>query len=114
MSQLDGLSLADSRPGRLPPPPAFRGPLSGQRPRVRNALGGDPWLVLSVGALVGVGVVMVFNVSYFYGQERFGDGLHFFRKHLISIALGTVMAVVASRLQAGGGSWVPAPERLRG
>ena len=43
---------------------------------------------------------MVFNVSYFYGQERFGDGLLFFRKHLVSIALGTVVAFVASRLPA--------------
>ena len=56
--------------------------------------------MLSIGALVGLGVVMVFNVSYFYGQERFGDGLLFFRKHLVSIALGTVVAFVASRLPA--------------
>ena len=101
MSEVEGLSPVEPRTRQLPASqPAFRGPLSGQRPRVRNALGGDPWLVLSVGALVGLGVVMVFNVSYFYGQERFGDGLLFFRKHLISIALGAVMAVVASRVSA--------------
>ena len=101
MSQLGDRAPGDPQPRSLPPPPpAFRGPLAGQRPRVRNALGGDPWLVLSIGALVGLGVVMVFNVSYFYGQERFGDGLLFFRKHLVSIALGTVVAFVASRLPA--------------
>jgi len=101
VSEVGGLSGGELRTRELPvSQPTFRGPLSGQRPRVRNALGGDPWLVLSVGALVGLGIVMVFNVSYFYGQERFGDGLLFFRKHLISIALGVVMAVVASRVPA--------------
>src|SRR5437899_1709290 len=81
-------------------PPAFRGPLAGQRPRLRGVLGGDPWLVLAVAALVGLSVVMVFNVSYFYGQEHFGDSLLFFRKHLLSVGLGTVVAVVASRLSS--------------
>jgi cell division protein FtsW len=78
--------------------PTFRGPLAGQRPRVTGHLGGDPWLVLAVAALVGLGLVMVFNVSYFHGQDRFGDSLLFFRKHLVAIALGTVVAVLASRL----------------
>ena len=81
-------------------PPAFRGPLAGQRPRSRAALGGDPWLVLAAAALVGLSVVMVFNVSYFYGQAHFGDSLHFFRRHLLSIGLGTAVAVVASRLSS--------------
>jgi len=78
--------------------PAFRGPLSGQRPRIAGALGGDPWLVLAVAALVGLSVVMVFNVTYFYAQDRFGDSLLFFRKHLLSIGLGTAVAVLAARL----------------
>ncbi len=80
--------------------PVFRGPLAGQRPRVAGVLGGDSWLVLAVAALVGLSVVMVFNVSYFYAQDRFGDSLLFFRKHLVSIGLGTVAAVVASRLSS--------------
>ncbi|HJQ83912.1 MAG TPA: putative lipid II flippase FtsW [Candidatus Binatia bacterium] len=78
--------------------PTFRGPLAGQRPRIVGALGGEPWLVLAVAALVGLSVVMVFNVSYFYGQERFGDSLLFFRKHVLSIVLGIGAAAVASRL----------------
>jgi len=78
--------------------PTFRGPLGGQRPRVVGAVGGDPWLMLVVAALVGLSVIMVFNISYFYGQERFGDALQFFRKHLLSIGLGVVAAAVASRL----------------
>lgn len=79
-------------------PPAFRGVLAGQRPRFAGGLGADPWLLLTVAALVGLSVVMVFNVSYFYGEERFGDSFVFFRKHLFSIALGTLVGAVASRL----------------
>src|SRR5262249_24161712 len=78
--------------------PTFRGPLAGHRPRVIGAVGGDPWLMLAVAALVALSVIMVFNISYFYGQERFGDALQFFRKHLFSIFLGVVTAAVASRL----------------
>jgi cell division protein FtsW len=80
--------------------PVFRGPLAGQRPRRAVTLGGDPWLVLAVAALVGLGLVMVFNVSYFYAQERFGDALLFFRKHVLSIVLGAAIAVFASRLRS--------------
>jgi cell division protein FtsW len=80
--------------------PAFRGPLAGQRPRIAGHLAGDPWLGLAVAALVGLSVVMVFNVSYFYGQDRFGDSLLFFRKHVLSIVLGTAVAIAASRVSS--------------
>jgi len=79
-------------------PPTFRGPLAGQRPRIVGSLAGDPWLVLAVAALVALGVVMVFNISYFYAQEKLGDSLYFFRRHLISIGLGVVACVATSRL----------------
>ena len=78
--------------------PVFRGPLAGQRPRVVGGLRGDPWLVAAVAALLGLGIVMVFNVSYFYGQERLGDSLYFFRRHLFAVALGTASCILASRL----------------
>jgi cell division protein FtsW len=78
--------------------PVFRGPLGGQRPRLVGGLGIDPWLLLAVAALVGLGVVMVFNVSYFHGHERFGDAYLFLRKHLLSIALGVLVAALAARL----------------
>jgi cell division protein FtsW len=85
-------------PQAPPPSPTFRGPLAGQRPRAVGALGLDPWLLLATGTLVALSVIMVFNVSYFYAQEHFGDPLVFFRKHLASIALGVVVLMVASRL----------------
>jgi cell division protein FtsW len=88
--------------GRRPPSlPTFRGPLTGQQPRATSGLlGADPWLVLAVAALLGLSIVMVFNVSYFYAQERFGDPLLFFRKHLLSIGLGLVAAFIAARLSS--------------
>src|SRR4030095_4169001 len=57
-----------------------------------------PWLVLAVAALVSLGLVMVFNVSYFPGGDDFGDPLHFFRKHVVSIALGIVLCVTTTRV----------------
>jgi cell division protein FtsW len=80
--------------------PAFRGPLDDQRPRALGGFGGDPWLVLAVAALLALGLVMVFNVSYFWGQDRFGDPFYFFRKHCIAIAVGALACVGASRLSS--------------
>jgi cell division protein FtsW len=89
---------AESLHAALEPRPTFRGPLTNQRPRLVVNLGPDPWLLLTVATLVGLGAVMVFNVSYFYGQETVGDPMHFFRKHVISIGLGVVLAAFASRV----------------
>jgi len=62
--------------------------------------GGDPWIVLVMVTLITIGVVMVFNTSYFFAGERFGDPLHVFRKHLVSIALGAIFCFGASRLRS--------------
>jgi cell division protein FtsW len=59
----------------------------------------DGWLLASVAGLAGLGVVMVFNVSYFYAQEHYGDPFVFFRKHLTSLLLGGVILFLASRLR---------------
>jgi cell division protein FtsW len=64
------------------------------------ARGGDPWIIATVATLVIVGLVMVFNTSYFFAGERFGDPLHVFRKHLVSIVLGIVCCFVASRVRS--------------
>ncbi len=65
-------------------------------PRLTRA---DGWLLAAVVALVSLGVVMVLNVSYFHAQERYGDPFIFFRKHLISMAIGAVVMGIASRLR---------------
>ncbi|MFN8544756.1 MAG: putative lipid II flippase FtsW [Candidatus Binatia bacterium] len=78
--------------------PVFRGPLDGQRPRPVRSLGGDPWLFVAVVALLALGVVMVFNVGYFHGQQDFRDPYHFFRKHVVSIGVGLAACLLTSRL----------------
>jgi cell division protein FtsW len=82
------------------PRPVFRGPLAGQKPRVVGTFSGDPWLVIAVAALVGLGTVMVFNVSYFWAEKYTGDPLYFFRKHVLSIGLGFAAGVGTSRLSS--------------
>src|SRR5262249_28308439 len=89
---------AEALDAALDPRPLFRGPLANQRPRIVRTFGSDPWLVLAVAALVSLGVVMVFNVSYFPGGDDFGDPLHFFRKHLVSIRIGIVLCVTTMRV----------------
>jgi cell division protein FtsW len=89
---------AEALDAALDPRPLFRGPLANQRPRIVRTFGSDPWLVLAVAALVSLGTVMVFNVSYFPGGDDFGDPLHFFRKHLVSIAIGLGLCVTTMRV----------------
>ena len=88
---------AETLNAALEPRPTFRGPLDDQKPRLVVNFGPDPWLLLAVGALVGLGAIMVFNVSWFHGQEM-GDAMHFFRKHVTSIVLGIVAAAITSRI----------------
>jgi cell division protein FtsW len=64
------------------------------------AHGADRWIMLTVALLVALSVVMVFNTSYFFAGERFGDPYWVLRKHLASIALGAVVCAVAARLRA--------------
>lgn len=59
----------------------------------------DYTLLGAVLILVSLGIVMVFNASYFPGRELFRDPYHFFGKHLFSIALGAVVLAVLSQLR---------------
>jgi cell division protein FtsW len=59
----------------------------------------DLWLFGAAALLLGLGVVMVFNISYFHAEERFGDPLLFFRKHLAALAVGLVIALAVSRVR---------------
>lgn len=59
----------------------------------------DVWLLAAVAGLLGLGIVMVFNVSYFQAATRYGDPYLFFRKHLISVGVGLVVMLVVSRIR---------------
>ena len=59
----------------------------------------DFWLLSAVAGLLGCGIIMVFNVSYFQAGARYGDPYLFFRKHLVSVAGGILVMLVVSRLR---------------
>jgi cell division protein FtsW len=59
----------------------------------------DVWLLVATAGLVGLGIVMVFNASYFYAQDRYGDPFMFFRRHLLYLSCGTMVLVAVSRLR---------------
>ncbi len=63
---------------------------------MRDALAVDKWIFFSVVALMAVGLTMVLSTSYLYAQERFGDGIYFFRKQLIAVGAGLVALVIGS------------------
>jgi cell division protein FtsW len=65
-------------------------------PRVTNP---DRWLLAAVAGLLGLGVVMIFNISYFHAEARFGDPLTFFRRHLVALALGLAVLFSVSRIR---------------
>jgi cell division protein FtsW len=76
------------------------GPLERQRPWRVETLGLDLWISVAVLALLGIGVVMVFNVSYFHAERDLGDPYYFFRKHVVAVVMGLVGAVVVARLSS--------------
>ncbi len=59
----------------------------------------DVWLLIATAGLVGLGLVMVFNASYFFAQDSYGDPFLYFRKHLIALAVGLAALVAVSRVR---------------
>jgi cell division protein FtsW len=62
----------------------------------------DPWLCLPAAALLALGILMVLNTTYFLGQEKTGDPFHFFKLHLLHIAVGLAMLAALSQLSLNG------------
>jgi cell division protein FtsW len=57
------------------------------------------WLLTAVGGLLGFGIVMVLNVSYFHAAARYGDPYLFFRKHVVAVGAGVVLMLLVSRVR---------------
>ncbi len=62
----------------------------------------DPWLWLPAAALMALGLLMVLNTTYFIGQEKTGDPFHYFKLHVIHIAIGFAVLVVLSQFSLAG------------
>ena len=58
---------------------------AGAMSAIRNV---DRWMLVSLMALLAIGVTMVLNTSYLFSHERFGDGTYLFRKQLAAAGLG--------------------------
>jgi cell division protein FtsW len=59
----------------------------------------DFWLLTAVAGLLGFGIVMVLNVSYFQAEARYGDPYLFFRKHVVAVGAGVVCMLLVSRIR---------------
>lgn len=59
----------------------------------------DLWLLISTALLTGLGIVMVFNASYFFAQDRYGDAYVFFRKQLFALGCGATLLLVISHVR---------------
>jgi len=62
----------------------------------------DPWLCLPAVALLALGTLMVLNTTYFLGQEKTGDPFHFFKLHLLHVAVGLAVLAALSQLSLNG------------
>ena len=62
----------------------------------------DPWLWLPAAALMALGLLMVLNTTYFIGQEKTGDPFHYFKLHVIHIAIGFAVLAVLSQFSLAG------------
>lgn len=62
----------------------------------------DPWLSVPAGVLLVLGLLMVLNTTYFLGQEKTGDGFHFFKLQLAHIAAGLAICVLLSQFSLAG------------
>ena len=63
-----------------------------------EAAASDRTLWLAVFALVCAGLVMVYSSSFIFALERYKDGLHFFKRHLIFAGIGIGTFLVGWRL----------------
>ena len=58
----------------------------------------DAVLVLILIAMIGIGLSVLFSASTYYAERLFDDPLHFFKRQLLWVLLGTVAATVAAHM----------------
>ena len=60
------------------------------------AMPSDSVLVAALIVLTGSGLAVLLSASYFYGDRLFDDPLRFFRRQVLWVALGTLLATIAA------------------
>ena len=58
----------------------------------------DKGLLLTIFTLAGLGLVQVYSSSYILATETYGDGLFFFRRQLIFVALGLALLLLTAHI----------------
>lgn len=61
------------------------------RPNTGNPGDLDRTLWIAIFVLLAAGVIMVYSASYIYAQDRFKDGLYFFKRHLVHVGIGILV-----------------------
>jgi cell division protein FtsW len=65
--------------------------------RVKQYQSRDTFLQVAIILLAGLGITTLFSASYYYAELKFDDALHFVRRQLMFLGLGTVLAIVMAR-----------------
>lgn len=65
---------------------------------IQKTNGYDPWLVLAVMALVGIGLVMVYSASSAVALKEFGSDAHYVKRQFMYMLLGFLMLIAARRI----------------
>jgi cell division protein FtsW len=97
-SPLGAGSLAPRTFPAVAPPAVARAGDARREPILLRSGYSEVMIATGAALLVALGFVMVFNTSYFYAQERFGDPYLFTRKHALSIGLGAAVLLAARQV----------------
>src|SRR2546429_326544 len=66
------------------------------RPTKRRVAGKfDPWLLITVLALLCIGLVMVYSASSFIAARAYGDASYFFQRQFLWVVMGIIIMLVA-------------------
>ncbi len=71
-----------------------------QKLRVRSSDKPDPWLVALTGLFLIMGLLLVFDTTYWLSEKYFDDGYQMIMKHVVSVVLGLIGMFVLSRCRS--------------
>ncbi len=79
--------------------PLMHSTTTGKNAASENAAGFDWWLLLSAGALLYIGMMMITSASTQVGEVKLDNPFYYFSRHAVFMVLGLVAAVIVSRVK---------------
>jgi cell division protein FtsW len=73
------------------------GAFSNIRERLKKRGHVDYAVLFTTIALVAFGLLMLFSASFYYGQNRFGDGYYYVKRQIVGILIGFVAMFLLSK-----------------